>query len=87
MVESRGAPDQGFGRGTKVGVTFGEFLRELEGGNENLYLTTQEVILLWTETDCFSLVQECTMQTGFQQHSLTKQNTQSVMVLLKASVS
>lgn len=40
-VEKRDGPGDRFGQGKEVVMSFGEFLTELEKGNENLYLTTQ----------------------------------------------
>jgi hypothetical protein len=40
-VEKRDGPGDRFGQGKEVIMSFGEFLTELEKGNENLYLTTQ----------------------------------------------
>lgn len=42
LVEQKSG-DEAFGKGRKVHMTFGEFVQQLEQGNDSLYLTTQEV--------------------------------------------
>ena len=44
-VEHRSRAEDSFGKGKKIDMTFASFLKELEAGNENLYLTTQEVVI------------------------------------------
>ena len=42
-VEFRGSSGGSFGHGKKKAMRFGDFLRQLEAGKEDLYLTTQTV--------------------------------------------
>ncbi|MEW5320072.1 MAG: hypothetical protein WDW38_011175 [Sanguina aurantia] len=43
MVEKRKDPSDTFGRGRKVEMTFGRLVKRLAGGDESLYMTTQQV--------------------------------------------
>lgn len=43
MVEKRKDPCDTFGRGRKVEMTFGRLVKKLAGGDESLYMTTQQV--------------------------------------------
>jgi hypothetical protein len=43
LVERRGSGAEAFGRGIKQPMTFGAFLRALQGSDARLYLSTQEV--------------------------------------------
>ena len=43
-MEKRKASES-FGKGQKVKMSFRQFVEQLEAGNEDLYLTTQEVRL------------------------------------------
>lgn len=43
QVEQRGSEAEGFGKGHKVPLPFGEMLRRMAGGDTSLYLTTQSV--------------------------------------------
>lgn len=42
-VEERKSTSEGFGKGRKVRMTFGECLRRMAAGDATLYLTTQKV--------------------------------------------
>ena len=42
-VEKRNGPGESFGKGCKIHMLFKDFLGQLKLGNQNLYLTTQEV--------------------------------------------
>ena len=42
-VEKRNGPGESFGKGFKTQMLFRDFLGQLKQGNQNLYLTTQEV--------------------------------------------
>lgn len=44
-VERRGGPAEGYGRGDKVRMPFGDFVRRAAAGDERLYLTAQQVLL------------------------------------------
>ena len=43
LVEQRGSVKEGFGKGRKVHMTFGQLVDELCQSSDSLYLTTQEV--------------------------------------------
>lgn len=43
LVEQRGGTKEGFGKGRKVHMTFGQLIEQLRQGSDALYLTTQEV--------------------------------------------
>lgn len=43
QVEQRGSAGEGFGKGRKIELSFGEALRRMAGGDASLYLTTQHV--------------------------------------------
>jgi hypothetical protein len=44
-VEKREGTNEGFGKGKKVPISFGEFLQRMDQGDDTLYLTTQEVCM------------------------------------------
>ena len=44
LVEQKLKSSEGFGKGRKVHMTFGQLVQQLHKGNNSLYLTTQEVI-------------------------------------------
>jgi len=43
LVEQKLESSEGFGKGRKVHMTFGQLVQQLHKGNDSLYLTTQEV--------------------------------------------
>lgn len=43
LVEQRGGVKEGFGKGRKVHMTFGQLIEQLRQSSDSLYLTTQEV--------------------------------------------
>ena len=43
LVEQRGGQTEGFGKGRKIHMSFGQLVDQLHIGSTLLYLTTQEV--------------------------------------------
>lgn len=64
LVEQKLESSEGFGKGRKVHMTFGQLVQQLHKGNDSLYLTTQEVshmhMLLHQSIHClFVLYSKC----------------------------